>query len=56
MTSPQTAGPLAGKSVDMEAMTAAYLAEKGWDPATFKPTKEKLLELGLDDLAEDLWP
>jgi len=53
---PQTAGPLAGKSVDMEAMTAAYLAEKGWDPATFKPTKEKLLELGLDDLAEDLWP
>ncbi|MBI2863540.1 MAG: aldehyde ferredoxin oxidoreductase family protein [Chloroflexi bacterium] len=52
---PPTAGPLAGMSVDIEGMLAAYVAQKGWDPATFKPTRDKLMELGLDDVAEDLW-
>jgi hypothetical protein len=27
-----------------------------WDPETGKPSKQKLLELGLDDVAADLWP
>ena len=27
-----------------------------WDTATGKPSKAKLLELGLDDIAEVLWP
>jgi aldehyde:ferredoxin oxidoreductase len=27
-----------------------------WDWNTGKPTKEKLLELGLDFAAKDLWP
>ncbi|MDO8672732.1 MAG: aldehyde ferredoxin oxidoreductase C-terminal domain-containing protein, partial [Dehalococcoidia bacterium] len=44
---PQTEGPLAGKSIDTAAKTAAFLALRGWDPITFKPTKEKLLDLGL---------
>ena len=26
-----------------------------WDPETGKPSKEKLLELGLDNVAADLW-
>jgi hypothetical protein len=26
-----------------------------WDYTTTKPAREKLLELGLDDLAEDVW-
>ena len=52
---PQSTGPLAGKTVDTEGMTAAYVAKWGWDPVTFKPLKEKLLELGLEDVAEDLW-
>ncbi|MBI2865120.1 MAG: aldehyde ferredoxin oxidoreductase family protein [Chloroflexi bacterium] len=51
---PQTQGPLAGKSIDMEAKTAAFLAERDWDPVTFKPSREKLEQLGLDDVAEDL--
>ncbi|MDO8673238.1 MAG: aldehyde ferredoxin oxidoreductase family protein [Dehalococcoidia bacterium] len=51
---PQTEGPLAGKSIDTAAKTAAFLALRGWDPITFKPTKEKLLDLGLDDVAEDI--
>jgi len=28
---------------------------RGWDPATSKPTRAKLHELGLDDVAQDLW-
>ncbi len=27
-----------------------------WDPVTTKPSKKKLLELGLDDIANELWP
>ena len=53
---PKTEGPLTGMSIDVEGQLAAYIAQKGWDPATFKPTKEKLVELGLDDVAADLWP
>ncbi len=53
---PKTEGPLAGVSIDVEGELAAYVAKKGWDPATFKPTREKLLELGLEDVAADLWP
>ncbi|MDO8673976.1 MAG: aldehyde ferredoxin oxidoreductase family protein [Dehalococcoidia bacterium] len=52
---PQEAGPLAGKTVDVEGRTAKYLAANGWDPATFKPLKQTLLDQGLDDVAEDLW-
>ena len=29
--------------------------ERGWDPEKSLPTKEKLRELGLEDIAEDLW-
>ena len=27
-----------------------------WDRVLTKPSKKKLLELGLDDVAEELWP
>jgi hypothetical protein len=27
-----------------------------WDPITTKPSKNKLIELGFDKLAEELWP
>ena len=53
---PKTEGPVAGVSIDVEGQLAAYVAQRGWDPATFKPTREKLLDLGLDDVAADLWP
>ena len=51
----QSEGPLKGITMDMDQQIDHYAKEMGWDPATLKPTREKLLELGLDDVAEDLW-
>jgi aldehyde:ferredoxin oxidoreductase len=53
---PQAEGPLKGVTIDMDAQVEHHMKDLGWDPETCKPTKEKLLELGLDDLARDLWP
>ena len=53
---PQKDGPLADVSPDIEAQTYWCLGALDWDRITTKPSKNKLLELGLDDLAEDLWP
>jgi len=39
----------------LEEMLAAYYSARGWDPVTGRPSKEKLLDLGLDDVANDLW-
>jgi aldehyde:ferredoxin oxidoreductase len=36
-------------------MLLAYYQARGWDMETGRPSKEKLLELGLDDIAKDLW-
>jgi aldehyde:ferredoxin oxidoreductase len=41
---------------DLEAMLTAYYQARGWDAETGYPTKEKLLELGLDRVVEDLYP
>jgi aldehyde:ferredoxin oxidoreductase len=40
---------------DIEAMLAAYYQHRGWDAETGKPTREKLVELGLEDVSRDLW-
>jgi aldehyde:ferredoxin oxidoreductase len=40
----------------METMARDYLAAMDWDLNTAKPSKKKLLELGLKDVAEALWP
>jgi aldehyde:ferredoxin oxidoreductase len=40
---------------DIQGMLFAYYEARGWDLETGKPTREKLLELGLDDAAKDLW-
>ena len=53
---PQTAGPLAGVTVDIEAQVYWCLGALDWDRITTKPSKAKLLSLGLDDVAKDLWP
>lgn len=39
---------------DFKAMLAAYYAARGWDPQTGFPKPEKLNEIGLDWLVEDL--
>ena len=53
---PQTQGPLAGVRVDIEAQNYWNLGALDWDRVTTKPSKKKLLSLGLKDVAEDLWP
>ena len=49
-------GSSSGTSPDMELLLKDYYAFRKWDWGTGKPTREKLVELGLDDAARDLWP
>jgi len=51
---PLQTGPLAGKEVDIETLVKDYFLARGWDPETGKPSRDKLLELGLKDVAEAL--
>ena len=48
-------GSSAGKSPDMDVMLKEYYDFMKWDWATGKPTKEKLVESGMPDVAKDLW-
>jgi len=52
---PPEAGPVAGKSADFDTVLKDLFAVRGWEENTGKPTKNKLLELGLDDVAAALW-
>lgn len=54
--SPQKEGPLAGVTADIEAQVYWNLGALDWDRLTTKPSRKKLLELGLNDVAEELWP
>jgi aldehyde:ferredoxin oxidoreductase len=49
-------GPLASVSTDHEHQVYWGLGALDWDRNTTKPSKKKLLELGLDDMAEEFWP
>ena len=53
---PQAAGPLAGVTADIEAQVYWCLGALDWDRVTTMPSKAKLLSLGLNDVAKDLWP
>ena len=53
---PQKEGPLAGVSADIEAQIYQNLDALDWDRVTTRPSRNKLLELGLDDVARELWP
>jgi aldehyde:ferredoxin oxidoreductase len=48
---PLARGPLAGVTLDNEEMIEDYYRNLGWDTATGWPTREKLSELGLSDVA-----
>jgi aldehyde:ferredoxin oxidoreductase len=48
-------GPLAGVTADIEAQIYWNLGALDWDCFTTKPSKKKLLYLGLDDVVKDLW-
>ena len=52
---PYQEGPLANKTVELEALVDDYYAAMDWDLKTGKPGKEKLRELGLDDVAQVLY-
>jgi aldehyde:ferredoxin oxidoreductase len=52
---PLKEGPVAGREVDMKTLARDYLTAMDWDVDTAKPSKKKLLELGLNDVAESLY-
>jgi aldehyde:ferredoxin oxidoreductase len=53
---PKKEGPLAGITLDEDTVNNEYLTAMDWDLKTAKPSRKKLLELGLDDVAKELWP
>lgn len=53
---PLATGPTKGQKVeDLDGMLDEFYQVMGWDQATGIPTKAKLEELGLSDVAETLW-
>ena len=52
---PLEKGPLADVTVDVETQQRDYLKAMDWDINTAKPSKQKLIGLGLDDVANDLY-
>jgi aldehyde:ferredoxin oxidoreductase len=58
MEDPLPEGPAKGMVIEkdmLELLKDAYYEIRGWDKKTGKPTVEKLKELELDDLIEDIW-
>jgi len=53
---PKTVGPRAGTTMTEAEIFNEYLEAMDWDINTGKPSKERLLELGLDDVARVLYP
>jgi aldehyde:ferredoxin oxidoreductase len=49
-------GTTADVMPDLEKMLREYYQYRGWDWATGKPGKEKLLALGLDQVAAEMYP
>ncbi|MBN1189164.1 MAG: aldehyde ferredoxin oxidoreductase family protein [Dehalococcoidales bacterium] len=53
---PQREGPLAGVTIDTRGQMFWNLGALDWDPITTKPSRQKLLSLGLVDIVEEMWP
>jgi hypothetical protein len=53
---PQKEGPLAGVTAGTNTAIYWNLEAFDRDAITTKPSRKKLLELGLIDIAEELWP
>jgi len=57
MEDPLPEGPAEGMVIDkdtLEMLKDAYYEMRGWDRETGKPTAEKLAELGLEDIINDM--
>jgi aldehyde:ferredoxin oxidoreductase len=50
-----TQGPLKGITIEIEDWVKGYLRYANWDQKTGKPSRERLIQLGLEDVAEDLY-
>lgn len=55
LLAPYPNGGSAGYVIPFEEMLEAYYDARGWDKVTGKPTKAKLVELGLEEVSRDLW-
>jgi aldehyde:ferredoxin oxidoreductase len=53
---PQKDGPLAGVTADIEHQIYWCLGYLDWQKNTTKPNKQKLIDLGMPEIAEELWP
>lgn len=51
---PLEKGPTAGFTVDMELILSEYLQAMGWSHDEARPSMEKLVELGMEDVARGL--
>jgi aldehyde:ferredoxin oxidoreductase len=51
---PLSGGPLKGITLDLDALALSYYHAMHWDPATGKPDKRRLEELGLYEVIRDL--
>jgi aldehyde:ferredoxin oxidoreductase len=52
---PLEKGPLAKVKVDVDTLRDEFFKAMDWDIETGKPSKKKLEELGLEDVAKELW-
>jgi aldehyde:ferredoxin oxidoreductase len=50
----QREGNVRGVTVDVDAQARDYCAAMAWDPVTAVPSRERLLALGLEEVARDL--
>jgi len=41
--------------VDIDTQVREYCAAMNWDPSTGRPSRERLLALGLEEVARDLY-
>jgi aldehyde:ferredoxin oxidoreductase len=53
---PHKIGVLSGITVDTDTLIREYLTLMDWDLKTARPSKNKLLKLGLEDIARTLYP
>jgi len=53
---PKTVGPRAGITMTEDEIFNEYFAAMDWDRQTGRPSKKKLLELGLEQAARVLYP
>ena len=58
MEDPLPGGPAEGMVINketIEMMKDAYYERRGWDITTGIPSREKLVELGLEGMIEEIW-